>query len=73
MISEIDIKDWERIDTESARANLEAITSEPTYANAYCFNRLEQFIRNVELVRRKYIPQVAALFKEKNEQVCRED
>jgi peptide deformylase len=64
MISEIDIKDWQHINIDKAKKNLENLN----YA-AYCisfeedYQNLKLFIESVELLRKKQVKQIPALFK----------
>jgi hypothetical protein len=60
MISEIDIRDWEKVDVEAARQEL-------VYTQEYYgvgFQHLWDFIDAVELIQKKQVKQVAALFKQ---------
>lgn len=67
MISEIDIADWEKIDIVAAKEaldNMEDFSMMGCSVNpigAYCV--LEKFIKEVELLQKKMIKQVPALFK----------
>ena len=55
MLNEFDLKDWDKIDVEAARKELK-----DTGVSAY----LEYFFNQVELIQKKQVKQVAALFKE---------
>jgi predicted oxidoreductase (fatty acid repression mutant protein) len=67
MISDVDIKDWESINIQRAEHSLNNLThavgSVVFYEDLY---NLKKFIKEVELLRRKQVQQVPALFKEKN-------
>ena len=67
MISEIDIRDWEKVDTAKAR---ECVDSLDDFArmgagvNAHGnVNFLMNFITQVELIQKKQVKQIPALFK----------
>lgn len=64
MISDVDIKDWEHIDVKRAEESLNSLThavgSAVFYDDLYM---LKKFIKEVELLRRKQLQQVPALFK----------
>jgi hypothetical protein len=68
MISEIDIRDWEKIDTKTAREcvdSLDDFARMGTGVNAHGnVNFLMNFITQVELIQKKQVKQVAALFKQ---------
>lgn len=61
MINEIDIRDWDKIDVEAARQELESTQGQYGVG----FQYLWDFIDQVELIQKKQVKQVAALFKEK--------
>lgn len=69
MISEIDIRDWESIDTGDAFEALNnLVKNRPTVIEeAVSYAILFNLIYDVSLLQKKYVPQVAALFKEKND------
>lgn len=67
MISDVDIKDWEHIDVARAHESLNSLThaagSAVFYDDIYM---LKKFIQEVELLRRKQVQQIPALFKKVN-------
>ena len=68
MISEIDIKDWEKIDPINAFESMnDLMNSIDTDDGIKAYANIMQFITDVYILRKKYVPQVAALFKEKND------
>lgn len=67
MISEVDIRDWEKVDVNEARRSLIRLDNEISDVGgvyqAYSMETLGNFINQVELIQRKQVKQVAALFK----------
>lgn len=66
MISEIDIRDWEKLDVKAARDSLGDLSA-GIHSDVFLddFNNVLSFINQVELLQRKYVKQVPALFKGK--------
>jgi hypothetical protein len=67
MISDVDIKDWDQINPQKAQERLDSLgqaLGSAVFFEEYIY--LTKFILNVELLRRKQVQQVPALFKEKN-------
>lgn len=67
MISEIDIRDWDKLDTVAARESVIHLDnmidqSGGGYAFAY-INTLTDFINKVELIKKSQVKQIPALFK----------
>lgn len=65
MISEIDIKDWDRIDIDEAYQALGNAYLDGMDRKNYAI--LFDVLWEITVLRKKYVPQVAALFKEKND------
>lgn len=63
MISEIDIKDWEKIDTVRAYEAVTDLTNQVNEPDAYA--SLMRFITDVHIMQKRYVKQIPALFKEK--------
>ena len=59
MISEVDIRDWEKVDVKAARHELDHIYA----TTGFAMPEIDDFIKQVELIQRKQVKQVAALFK----------
>lgn len=69
MISEVDIRDWEKVDIAAARESLQQLdvgydVTVDGYRAAYV-NTIEYFINQVELIQKKQVKQIPALFKER--------
>lgn len=62
MLSEIDLRDWDKVDIASAKAELESIASNYGVGYQYVWDLLDQ----VEAIMKKQVPQVAVLLKESN-------
>lgn len=66
MISEIDVQDWDSVQPNTALENLDNLKYNVEAIAFYDdFHKLKEFINKVELIRRKQVKQVAALFKPK--------
>lgn len=61
MISEVDIRDWDKVDFKAME---DAVC---TFHEFYEYPVLMDFLRQVELIRDKQIKQVAALLRKKEE------
>jgi len=65
MISEIDIRDWENIDTAEAYEAVTDLANQVDEERAYA--TLMRFVTDIHILQRRYVKQIPALFKEKNE------
>ena len=69
MISEIDIRDWEKVDVKAARISLvnidDAIDRVGGVYQHHSLKTIADFINAVELIQKKQVKQVAALFQKK--------
>ena len=64
MISDVDIKDWEHIDPQKAIQSLDNLKEAAGSIVFYDdYHLVKEFIRQVELLRRKQVKQTAALLK----------
>ena len=64
MISEVDVRDWEQINPQRAQERLDTLGQALGSAVFYDdYNYLKKFIDQVELIRRKQVQQIPALFK----------
>lgn len=64
MLSEVDIRDWDKVNPQQALENLDNLKyAVGTIAFYDDFHYLKEFIQNVELIRRKQVKQTAALLK----------
>lgn len=63
MISDVDIRDWEKVDIANAKKELERISSNYGVGYQYVWDLLDQ----VEAIMKKQVPQVAVLLKNKRE------
>lgn len=63
MLSEVDIRDWDRVNPEKAIQSLDNLKyAVGTVAFYDDFYHLKQFIQNVELIRKKQVKQIPVLF-----------
>lgn len=62
MISEIDIRDWDKVDIKSAKTDIQLAEELGDFSPDF-FNDLKYFVEQVELIQKKQVKQVAALFK----------
>lgn len=66
MISEIDIRDWDNIDVQAAKQDLQDVTDlwlvDAIEIPAMKLNHLKTFIENVESLKKKNTKQVPRLF-----------
>ena len=64
MISEVDVRDWDNTNPQKALESLDNLKyAVGTVAFYDDFHHLKEFIRQVELIRRKQVKQTAALLK----------
>lgn len=64
MLSEIDIRDWDNVKPERALQSLDNLKEAAMSIVFYDdYHLLREFIRQVELIRRKQVKQTAALLK----------
>ena len=64
MISEVDVRDWDNTNPQKALESLDNLKyAVGTIAFYDDFMHLKEFIRQVELIRRKQVKQTAALLK----------
>lgn len=64
IISEIDVRDWDNTNPQKALESLDNLKYAVGTAAFYDdFSHLKEFIRQVELIRRKQVKQTAALLK----------
>lgn len=61
MLSEIDLRDWEKVDFKEARDNVYRAYDDGQYV---AVDELFKFIGQVEAIMKKQVPQVAVLLKE---------
>ena len=59
MISEVDIRDWDKIDVKAARDQLDHVSAN----TGFYMNEIDNFITQVELIQKKQVKQIPALFK----------
>lgn len=62
MLNEFDLKDWDKIDCEAAK---HAASDLSDYHDPTGLKYLQEFIEQVELIRRKQVKQIAVLLKPK--------
>lgn len=60
MISDVDIRDWEKVDFKEARDNVYRAYDDGQYV---AVDELFKFIRQVEAIMKKQVPQTAVLLK----------
>lgn len=65
MLSEIDLRDWDKVDVELVRQAVEDINN-PHNMGYDPYNVIFRFIDQVEAIMKKQVPQVAVLLKESN-------
>lgn len=64
MISEVDVRDWDNVKPEKAMESLDNLKEAAMSIVFYDdYHLLQEFIRQVELLRRKQVKQTAALLK----------
>lgn len=63
MISEIDIRDWDNVDINEAKTQLRTL-GHALHNDVFLeeYNYLVKFINSVELIRKKQVKQIPALF-----------